>query len=82
MDALTTVSYTHLDVYKRQVLTNQAVAPFSAVTNNLAAGNYTLSAIASDNNGATATNSVNIVVDAPPIVTITNPVSGLSLIHI
>jgi plastocyanin len=58
------------------VLTNQAVAPFSAVTNNLAAGNYTLSAIASDNNGATATNSVNIVVDAPPIVTITNPVSG------
>ena len=33
------------------VLSNDAAAPFSAVTNNLAAGSYTLSAIASDNNG-------------------------------
>ena len=49
---------------------------FSAVTNNLAAGSYTLSAIASDNSGAKATNSVSIVVDTPPSVTITNPASG------
>jgi plastocyanin/uncharacterized protein (DUF2141 family) len=58
------------------VLTNKAAAPFSAVTNNLPAGSYTLSAIASDNLGAKTTNSVNIIVDAPPSVTITNPASG------
>lgn len=58
------------------VLTNKATAPFSAVTNNLPAGSYTLSAIASDNLGAKTTNSVNIIVDAPPSVTITNPASG------
>ena len=58
------------------VLSNDAAAPFFAVTNNLVAGSYTLSAIASDNSGAKATNSVSIVVDTPPSVTITNPVSG------
>lgn len=58
------------------VLTNKVAAPFSAVTNNLPAGSYTLSAIASDNLGAKTTNSVNIIVDAPPSVTITNPASG------
>jgi len=47
------------------VLTNKAAAPFSAVTNNLAVGSHTLSAIASDNNGATATNQVTISVVAP-----------------
>jgi plastocyanin len=59
------------------ILSNDAAAPFSAVTNNLAAGSYTLSAIASDNSGAKATNSVSIVVDTPPSVTITNPMSGM-----
>src|ERR1035437_3677486 len=58
------------------ILTNKPSAPFFAVTNNLAAGSYTLSAIASDNLGAKTTNSVNIIVDAPPSVTITNPASG------
>jgi plastocyanin len=58
------------------ILTNETAAPFSAVTNNLAAGNYTLTAIASDNLGATATNSVNITVDTPPTVSITNPAPG------
>jgi len=47
------------------VVTNKAAAPFSAVTNNLAAGSYTLSAIASDNSGATATNQVTISVVTP-----------------
>jgi plastocyanin len=47
------------------VVTNTATAPFSAVTNNLAAGSYTLFAIASDNNGATATNQVAISVVTP-----------------
>ena len=58
------------------VLTNQTTAPFSAAKNNLAAGSYTLTAIASDNLGVKTTNSVNIVVDTPPTVSITNPVSG------
>ena len=61
------------------VLTNETAAPFSAVTNNLAAGSYTLSAIASDNLGAQTTNSISITVDAPPTVTITNPASGTVL---
>ncbi len=51
------------------VLTNETVPPFSAVTDGLAAGDYTLSAIASDNMGLTATNSVAISVVTPaPIV--------------
>jgi plastocyanin len=61
------------------ILTNKPSAPFFAVTNNLAAGSYTLSAIASDNLGAKTTNSVNIIVDTPPSVTITNPASGAVL---
>ena len=51
-------------------------SPYSASANNLAAGPYTLSAVATDNLGATATNSVNIVVDAPPSVTITSPTNS------
>jgi plastocyanin len=47
------------------VVTNKAAAPFSAVTNNLAAGSYTLSAVASDNSGAKATNQVTISVVTP-----------------
>jgi chitinase len=50
------------------VFANDTSAPFSAVTNNLAAGSYSLSAIASDNNGATATNQIAIsVVDPVPL---------------
>src|SRR3989442_13507781 len=51
-------------------------SPYSASANNLAAGPHTLSAVATDNLGATATNSVNIVVDAPPTVTITSPTNS------
>jgi plastocyanin len=47
------------------VVTNMATAPFSAVTNNLAAGSYAFFAIASDNSGATATNAVTISVVTP-----------------
>jgi len=58
------------------VVTNQATAPFSAVTNNLAAGSYTLSAIASDNSGATATNQVAISVVTPVSVLLSAPQPG------
>jgi plastocyanin len=55
------------------VLTNKTAAPFSAVTNNLAVGSHTLVAIASDNNGATATNQVTISVVTPAPMTFTAP---------
>lgn len=55
------------------ILANKATAPFSAVTNNLAAGSHTLSAIASDNSGATATNQVTISVVTPVPVQVSAP---------
>jgi len=55
------------------VVTNKATAPFSAVTNSLAAGSYTLFAIASDNSGATATNQVSISVVTPVTVLLSAP---------
>jgi plastocyanin len=58
------------------VLTNDTAAPFNATTNNLPAGTYTLSVIASDNAGAKKTNQISIIVNALPSVSITNPVSG------
>ncbi len=50
------------------VLINLITAPFSATTNNLAAGSYTLSAIASDNNGVKNTNAISISVVTPVAV--------------
>jgi plastocyanin len=55
------------------VVTNKATAPFFGVTNNLAAGSYTLFAIASDNVGATATNQVTISVVTPVTVLLSAP---------
>ncbi len=52
------------------VLANVTGPPFSATTNNLSPGGYTLSAIASDANGATATSSVPINVVAPTAVSL------------
>ena len=54
-------------------LTNKASAPYFAVTNNLSAGNYTLTAIASDNLGAKNTNTVSISVVTPVSLLITAP---------
>src|SRR5258706_3710222 len=56
------------------VLTNDNAAPFSAVTNNLAAGSYTLSAIASDNIGPKTTNTRTINVVTPVMTTLSVPV--------
>ena len=43
--------------------------PFSATVNNLAAGDYTFSAVATDNSGSKATNSATVlVVTAVPIL--------------
>ncbi len=55
------------------VLANDNAVPFSAVANSLAAGGYTLFAIASDNSGATATNQVAISVVDPVSVLLSAP---------
>jgi plastocyanin len=55
------------------IVTNETAAPFTVTTNNLAAGSYTLSAIASDNLGATATNAVTISVVTPLALVISAP---------
>jgi uncharacterized protein (TIGR03118 family) len=55
------------------VLTNEAAPPYSAVASDLAPGDYVLSAIATDNNGLTATNSVPISVVAPTPITLSQP---------
>jgi len=58
------------------VVTNDTTSPYGAGVTNLGAGSYTISAIASDNLGAKATNSVGIIVNALPTVTVTNPANG------
>ena len=55
------------------VLTNETAAPFAATTNNLAAGSYTLSAVATDNGGLTATNAVTISVVTPVLLALATP---------
>ena len=60
------------------VLTNQTVPPYSIMASNLAAGSYTLSAIATDNGGLTATNSVNVTVVTPVTTTILSAKAMLS----
>lgn len=54
------------------VLANVTTAPFSTVAGNLAAGNYTLTAIALDKNDLSATNAVAISVVTPVTVALTN----------
>lgn len=54
------------------LLANEDTGPFSASANNLTAGNHTLSAIALDSNGLSATNTVNISVVTPIAITLTS----------
>src|SRR5690606_5544892 len=55
-------------------------SPYSFTWNNVAQGNYTLTAVATDNNNATATSSaINITVNpvvSGPTVSITSPANG------
>jgi probable HAF family extracellular repeat protein len=56
------------------VVGNSSSVPYSANATNLPAGSYTLTAIAADDIGVQATNSITVTVsDAPPTVSITNP---------
>jgi hypothetical protein len=54
--------------------------PYSVAVSSLAAGSYTLSAVATDNLGAKVTNGVSIVVNALPTASITSPTNGQSFI--
>jgi plastocyanin len=54
------------------VLTNEITGPFSATTNLSTAGSYTLTAIATDNSGLSATNSIAITVVTPSTVSMLN----------
>jgi len=52
------------------------ISPYSAEVTNLAAGAYTLSAVATDNQSARATNSITVIVNARPTVTLSSPTNG------
>ena len=55
------------------LLTNCTTAPFFGAINNLAAGNYTFTAIATDNLGATGTNTVSVSVVTPVATGLSQP---------
>jgi len=56
------------------IITNSS---YKLTWTNAIAGSYALTAVAKDNDGLTTTSSVvSILVDAPPSVTLTNPVNG------
>lgn len=51
-------------------------SPYMAEATGVAAGAHMFSAVATDNDGASATNAVTVFVDAPPAVGITNPLAN------
>jgi chitinase len=53
-------------------LGNVQTIPYSVMVHNPAAGDYTFSAVASDNGGAKATNAITIHVVAPAPITLSN----------
>ena len=76
---------TKVDFYAGSTLIGTSTtAPYSTTWSNVAAGNYTLTAVATDNGGASTTSApVNVsvtapVVNAPPTVSLSAPSSGSS----
>jgi YD repeat-containing protein len=58
-------------------LGEDTTAPYSFTWSNVAAGSYSLTAVATDNAGATGTSaSVNVVVNSAPTVSVTGPAGG------
>ena len=53
-----------------------STAPYSVTASNIAVGTYTLYAIATDNVGGRTTNSITVIVNGPPTVSITNPTNS------
>jgi hypothetical protein len=54
--------------------------PYSVRVNSIAAGDYALSAVATDNLGGKATNAISLVVNALPAVSITTPTKDTSFL--
>ncbi len=76
-------SVSKVDFYAGATLVGSDTAsPYSVTWSNVAAGSYSLTAVATDNSGATTTSaSVAIVVTVPnkaPTVSLTAPVAGTS----
>jgi RHS repeat-associated protein len=69
-----------VDFYQGGVLIGSAAsAPYTFSWANVAAGSYSLAAVATDNQGSsTASASVTIRVNAPPAVSLTSPANGVS----
>jgi len=60
-------------------LGTDTTSPYSVGVTSLAAGTYTISAVATDNLGVTATNSITLIINAQPTVTLNNPTNGAIL---
>ncbi|HEY6865394.1 MAG TPA: Ig-like domain-containing protein, partial [Burkholderiales bacterium] len=71
-------SIVRVDFYQGQVLIGSAgAAPFEFEWTSVAAGKYSVTAVATDDRGATSTSSaVAVSVNAPPAVSITAPADG------
>ena len=62
-----------------QLIGTDTTSPYSVTWSNVAAGTYTLTAVATDNDGATTTSAdvhVTVAANVPPSVSITSPTEG------
>ena len=70
-------SVTNVQFFQGTVSLGNAVnSPYSVTVNNLTAGSYTFSAVATDNSGLKATNAISLTVNALPTVGISAPTNG------
>lgn len=70
-------SVTQVEFFENSVsLAVMTASPYTVAVSNLGAGAYTFSAVAADKDGAKATNSVNVIVNALPAIAIVSPVNG------
>jgi RHS repeat-associated protein len=74
-------SLTKVDFYQGSTLIGTATsAPYSFTWSNVAAGSYSITAVATDDrNISTTSNAVTVIANAPPTVSITGPATGSAL---
>jgi len=64
------------------LLATDSASPYTHTWNNVAAGSYALTAVATDNGGLSATSTpVNVIVNAQPTVSLTSPSNGATFIQ-